>query len=111
MSQFSERFRQLKDEKGVTLKEISEALNISSPNLSYYMKGREPNYDVLIQIADYFKVTTDWLIGHDINIDGQTDYIHMSNLHDEIRLLRKENKELKNKLNCVAEIVTNKTHI
>ncbi len=63
MSLFSERFRQLKEEKGLTLKEISEDLNISVPNLSYYMKGREPNYDTLIKIADYFDVTADWLIG------------------------------------------------
>lgn len=91
MSQFSERFRQLKDEKGVTLKEISEALNISSPNLSYYMKGREPNYDVLIQIADYFKVTTDWLIGRsDVRTSITADTITTI----ETRLCVPEDKKL-----------------
>lgn len=63
MSEFSNRFRQLKDEAALTLKDLSEALGITSPNLSYYMKGREPSYDILIKIADYFNVTTDWLIG------------------------------------------------
>ncbi|MCD7817749.1 MAG: helix-turn-helix domain-containing protein [Lachnospiraceae bacterium] len=63
MSKFSERFRQLKTECGMTLKELSQDLDITVPNLSYYMKGREPSYDVLIRIADYFNVTTDWLIG------------------------------------------------
>lgn len=63
MSEFSNRFRQLKEESNLTLKELSEALDITSPNLSYYMKGREPSYDILIRIADYFNVTTDWLIG------------------------------------------------
>lgn len=63
MSEFSNRFRQLKDEANLTLKELSEALDITSPNLSYYMKGREPSYDILIRIADYFNVTTDWLVG------------------------------------------------
>ena len=63
MSEFSNRFRQLKDESNLTLKDLSEALDITSPNLSYYMKGREPSYDILIKIADYFNVTTDWLIG------------------------------------------------
>lgn len=64
MSEFSDRFRLLKDESGATLKELSEQLDITVPNLSYYMKGREPSYDILIKIADYFNVTTDWLIGH-----------------------------------------------
>lgn len=63
MSEFSNRFRQLKEEHNLTLKDLSEKLNITVPNLSYYMKGREPSYDILIQIADYFEVTTDWLIG------------------------------------------------
>lgn len=63
MSEFSNRFRLLKEESGLTLKELSDKLNITVPNLSYYMKGREPSYDILISIADYFKVTTDWLVG------------------------------------------------
>lgn len=63
MSEFSNRFRQLKEEANLTLKELSQALDITAPNLSYYMKGREPSYDILIKIADYFDVTTDWLIG------------------------------------------------
>ena len=63
MSEFSNRFRQLKEESELTLKDLSEVLNISPPNLSYYMKGREPSYDILINIANYFNVTTDWLIG------------------------------------------------
>lgn len=63
MSLFSERFKQLKEEHHLTLKELSDGLNISIPNLSYYMKGREPNYDILINISKYFGVTTDWLIG------------------------------------------------
>lgn len=63
MSEFSNRFRQLKEESSLTLKDLSEELGISVPNLSYYMKGREPSYDILINIANYFNVTTDWLIG------------------------------------------------
>lgn len=63
MSKFSERFRLLKDKSEMTLKELSTALDISVPNLSYYMKGREPSYDILIRIADYFDVTIDWLVG------------------------------------------------
>ena len=65
MSKFSERFRVLKDESELTLKELSVVLDISIPNLSYYMNGREPSYDILINIANYFNVTTDWLIGND----------------------------------------------
>lgn len=96
MSKFSERFRELKNRSKLTLKELSEELNISVPNLSYYMKGREPNYDILISIANYFNVTVDWLIGR------ETD---MSKIEDINNELFKENSLLKNKLEAINNIL------
>lgn len=64
MSKFSERFKLLKEERKLTLKEISEGVDVTVSNLSYYMKGREPNYDILMRVANYFEVTVDWLIGN-----------------------------------------------
>lgn len=63
MSKFNERFKELKEEHGLSAKELSTILDIAPSTLSYYQKDREPNYDMLIKIADYFNVTTDWLIG------------------------------------------------
>ena len=96
MSKFSERFRALKDKSEMTLKELSNALDISVPNLSYYMKGREPSYDILISIADYFDVTIDWLVGR------ETD---MSKIEDINNELFKENSLLKNKLEAINNIL------
>ena len=96
MSKFSERFRALKDKSEMTLKELSNALDISVPNLSYYMKGREPSYDILISIADYFNVTVDWLIGR------ETD---MSKIEDINNELFKENSLLKKKLEAINNIL------
>ena len=96
MSKFSERFRALKDKSEMTLKELSNALDISVPNLSYYMKGREPSYDILISIADYFDVTVDWLIGR------ETD---MSKIEDINNELFKKNSLLKKKLEAINNIL------
>ena len=96
MSKFSERFRALKDKSEMTLKELSNALDISVPNLSYYMKGREPSYDILISIADYFDVTVDWLVGR------KTD---MSKIEDINNELFKENSLLKKKLEAINNIL------
>ena len=98
MSKFSERFRLLKDKSEMTLKELSNALDISVPNLSYYMKGREPSYDILINIANYFNVTTDWLIGNDTK---------QSASEKELIDLRIENKKLLNKINEMKSQLTN----
>ena len=96
MSKFSERFRALKDKSEMTLKELSNALDISVPNLSYYMKCREPSYDILISIADYFDVTIDWLVGR------ETD---MSKIEDINNELFKENSLLKKKLEAINNIL------
>ena len=98
MSKFSKRFRVLKDESELTLKELSSVLDISIPNLSYYMKGREPSYDILINIANYFNVTTDWLIGNDTK---------QSTSEKELISLRIENKKLLNKINEMKSQLTN----
>lgn len=96
MSKFSEKFRELKNRSELTLKELSEELNISVPNLSYYMKGREPSYDILISIANYFNVTVDWLVVR------ETD---MSKIEDINNELFKENSLLKKKLEAINNIL------
>lgn len=96
MSKFSERFRELKNRNGLTLKDLSNALNITAPNLSYYMKGREPSYDILINIAEYFNVTIDWLIGR------ETSASKVEDINNE---LLKENTLLKKKLKAINDIL------
>lgn len=63
MSKFNNRFWQLKEEKNISAKDLSSELKIPASTLSNYFKDREPSYDILIKIANYFDVTTDWLVG------------------------------------------------
>ncbi|WP_241243639.1 helix-turn-helix domain-containing protein [Caldicellulosiruptor changbaiensis] len=60
---FGKRLKELREEKGLTQAELAKELGISVQNLSYYENGREPKYELLIKIADYFGVTVDYLIG------------------------------------------------
>lgn len=89
MSAFSNRFKKLKEDSCLTLKELSEKLDITVPNLSYYMNGREPNYDTLIKIADYFDVTLDWLLGRSyFQFEGS---VYMSELIEQRLEIESEN--------------------
>ena len=46
-------------------KELSETLNITQSALSNYLKNsRDPDYDLLKLLADYFDVSTDYLLNH-----------------------------------------------
>lgn len=63
LSKFHERLNELKNACGETQVKIAEGLKITPQALSYYLKGREPNYDLLIKLAQYFNCTTDYLLG------------------------------------------------
>lgn len=60
-----EIIKELLDLHGMTQKQLAEALALSSSALGNYVQGtREPDYHTLIRIADFFEVTTDYLLNH-----------------------------------------------
>lgn len=63
MSLFKERFKKLRTEIGKTQAAIAADLGMKPQTISYYANGREPDYDTLVKIADYFHVSTDYLLG------------------------------------------------
>ncbi|HJB12716.1 MAG TPA: helix-turn-helix domain-containing protein [Candidatus Oscillibacter excrementigallinarum] len=64
MIKFDERLKELRKEKGVTQREIAEFLGIKTrPYQNYESGDRRPDYEKLVALADYFDVTTDYLLG------------------------------------------------
>ena len=61
---FSKRLKALRTEKGYSQEQMSALLNISRSRLSMYEQGkREPCFSILIDIADFFNVSIDYLLG------------------------------------------------
>ena len=61
---FRIRLVQLREEANLTQKQFAEAVKISNSTINRYETGiREPDYDTLILFADFFKVSTDYLLG------------------------------------------------
>lgn len=61
---FSERLKELRQEKGIGQVELSERLNMSKGIISLWENGlREPTMSSLIALAQYFDVTIDYLVG------------------------------------------------
>ena len=58
------RINSLLDKKGMTQKELAEALGIPRPaTINDWIKGRtEPKIHNLIAMADFFEVTVDYLV-------------------------------------------------
>lgn len=64
MNKFKDRFRELRIEKGATRQQVADDLFVSVRLISYWENGKmECNFDMLIKIAKYFSVSTDYLLG------------------------------------------------
>lgn len=56
----------LRKEKGVTQKDLAEYLQISRQAYANYEAGnRNPDFETLIKISEYFEVSVDYLLGKD----------------------------------------------
>ena len=52
--------------QGLTYKEIAQDLGISQSAMAYYKSGKTlPGAETLIRLADYFGVSTDYLLGRE----------------------------------------------
>lgn len=61
---FSSRMVELRNEKGLSQKEVAMQLGISQALLSHYEKGiRECGLDFLCKVATYYDVSCDYLLG------------------------------------------------
>lgn len=61
---FAERFSKLMDERDVRQYQVAEVIGRSRQVIGYYKDGRsEPDLGAVVKIANYFGVTTDWLLG------------------------------------------------
>lgn len=61
---FDERLKQLREEKGKSMRQVAIELQIPyTTYVSYEKNEREPNSEALIRIAMYFDCSIDYLIG------------------------------------------------
>lgn len=63
MSKFPEILRRLRINKNLNQADIAKEIEMSVQSYSAYENNREPNYDLLIKLADLFDVSTDYLLG------------------------------------------------
>ncbi len=61
---FANRITTLRKKKGLSQKEVAMSLGVSQALLSHYEKGvRECGLDFVVRCADFYGVTTDYLLG------------------------------------------------
>jgi transcriptional regulator with XRE-family HTH domain len=61
---FSDKLRMLIEERNLTQKQVALDLNVAASTMGGYVQGSsEPDFDTLLKIAEYFNVSTDYLLG------------------------------------------------
>ena len=64
LSKLSQRLKELREEKGLTQDQLAKIFNVENPTINRYEKNkRGKTFDILVQFADFFDVSVDYLLG------------------------------------------------
>lgn len=64
MRMLAERLKEIRTAKKARQSDVANAIGVTPHAISQYENGtRLPSLDVLVILADYYGVTTDWLLG------------------------------------------------
>ena len=87
------RLKELREERGLSQAKLAEQLGTTQQTIHKYEHGTsEPEQKMLKRMSDFFNVTTDYLIEHDINelpLDAREQH-----LIDTVRTLENSDMEL-----------------
>ncbi|PKH09821.1 helix-turn-helix domain-containing protein [Planomicrobium sp. MB-3u-38] len=88
---FNKRLQQLRKSINLTQNELANRLSINRGTYANYERGhRQPDYDTLQRIADYFDVSTDYLLGRTDN----PKFIDYNNIDGEYKIRLNNGEEI-----------------
>lgn len=80
---YGKRIRSLRLSSGLSTEQLGHFVGVSGPTISgYECETRKPNLHILRMLADFFNVSTDFII-------GRIDHPSPSSSHEEYRIYEK----------------------
>jgi transcriptional regulator with XRE-family HTH domain len=64
---FDKNVKLLRTKKGHSQQDLADSLSLTRSKLNSYERGVQPPFEIQIDIADYFNVTLDGLVRHDLS--------------------------------------------
>jgi transcriptional regulator with XRE-family HTH domain len=62
---FADRLKSMRAEKGITQVQLAEAMSVSKGTIAMWeTQKREPNFDRLCELSEYFDRRIDYILGH-----------------------------------------------
>jgi len=93
MSNFGKRLRELRNEKNLTQDEFGSALHLTQSIIAHYEANRkQPSNQTITQMADFFAVSVDYLLGRTNNRNlnnDEGDYLIPTPKEDHIAFYHK----------------------
>ena len=81
MTELGTRLANLRTEKGLTQKKLASLLNMSGGTISNYENGvHSPDPNTLCRLADFYCVTTDYLLGREVPNAGAPQTLDITGL-------------------------------
>lgn len=66
MGRFKNRIKELRIERELSQQALADKLDVNKQTISQYERGvREPNFETLLALCDFFNVSTDYLLGNE----------------------------------------------
>ena len=89
---FNQIIRALREQNNLTAREIASKIGVSTSAYLNYERGeRQPNFDTLCAISDYYKVSADYLLGRtEIKEPAFIDILTALGIDDSYRLSPEE---------------------
>lgn len=104
---FIKNLSNLLEENDITQRELAEKINVTEVTISRYLSGeRSPRIEIVSKIADFFGVTTDYLLGISVEkFYPNDDALQIGLSREEEGLLTEEDKQ---QIRDFAKFVVNK---
>lgn len=98
MNTFGDKIRDLRKERNLTQKSVADGLSVTISTLSHWECGyQEASLDALGKIADFFEVSTDYLLGREDDFGNVTVQTHGAQLTPDERELLENYRKLNTK--------------
>lgn len=77
--EFNELLTSLRESRGLTMKSVAESIGVKPDTYRNYETGRfQPNFDTLSKLADFYGVSTDYLLGRSGDAPDPLQQLHVT---------------------------------
>ena len=96
---FGTRVKELREKAELSMEELAKKLGVTKSRVNMWENnGTVPRMNILIELAKYFNVTTDYLLGNDDDKEIDTENTKLSSLQRNLRKLNEEDLEKAEKM-------------